>query len=371
MPRPRPLYLYRRISRHGKPCWYVNRPGQHLIRLYAEYGTKQFNDEYRAALAGNKIKPPTAVKKASRGTLTWLWDQYRTKSGEWKGFSGSTRRQRENVMLGVLEKNGDTPIEEVTSKHIAEGRDRRAGTPTQSKCFMVIMRKLFAWALTELLVEKDPTVGVKLLKKVKTQGFPVWTEEDVALYEARWPLGTKERVWLDVLLYTGLRRGDAARLGRQHVKNGVATMRTEKSQGGMVVTLPILPALQRTLDAGPVGELAFIVGASGKPLAKESFGNFFREACDAAGVHGKSAHGVRKIGATRAADNGATVTELEAIFGWEGGGMAALYTKSADRKRASLRAMELVQKADAKENEIAPLCDHPKNRWSQKSEKSI
>jgi hypothetical protein len=38
----------------------------------------------------------------------------------------------------------------------------------------------------------------------------------------------------------------------------------------------------------------------------------------------KSAHGVRKFGATRAANNGATVAELEAIFGWIGGRMASL-----------------------------------------------
>jgi integrase len=94
----------------------------------------------------------------------------------------------------------------------------------------------------------------------KTQGFPVWTEEDVAAYEARWPIGTKERVWLDVLLYTGLRRGDAVRLGRQHVRDGVATLRTEKSQEQVTVTIPILPVLAATLDAGPTGELAFICG---------------------------------------------------------------------------------------------------------------
>ena len=44
-------------------------------------------------------------------------------------------------------------------------------------------------------------------------------------------------------------------------------------------------------------------------MAKESFGNWFREACKAAGVPG-SAHGLRKAGATLAAENGATTTEL-------------------------------------------------------------
>ena len=113
-------------------------------------------------------------------------------------------------------------------------------------------------------------------------------------------------MWLDVLALTGLRRGDAVQLGRQHVRDGVATIRTEKT--GVTVTIPILPALAVTLAAGPCGELAFICGDSRKPLTKESFGNMFRDACRAAGV-AKSAHGVRKIGATRAAENGATVAD--------------------------------------------------------------
>jgi integrase len=165
--------------------------------------------------------------------------------------------------------------------------------------------------------------------------------DDVTKYEARWPIGTRERVWLDVLLYTGLRRGDAVALGRQHVRDGVATLRTEKT--GVTVTIPILPALAATLAAGPCGELAFICGEGGKPLTKESFGNAFREACRAAGVR-KSAHGVRKIGATRAAENGATVAELEAIFGWQGGGMASLYTRAADRARLAKGAMSKLAK---------------------------
>jgi integrase len=127
------------------------------------------------------------------------------------------------------------------------------------------------------------------------------------------------------------------RLGRQHVRNGVATIRTEKSQGNVEVTLPILPVLAATLEAGPTGDLTFICGASGKPLTKESFGNEFKGASKAAGVPG-SAHGVRKIAATRAANSGATVAQLEAIFGWQGGTMASLYTRAADRRRLSLEA---------------------------------
>ena len=46
----------------------------------------------------------------------------------------------------------------------------------------------------------------------------------------RWPIGTRQRVWLDVLIYTGLRRGDAVRFGRQHVRDGIATIKTEKTR---------------------------------------------------------------------------------------------------------------------------------------------
>ena len=57
---------------------------------------------------------------------------------------------------------------------------------------------------------------------------------------------------------TGLRRGDAVRLGRQHVRDGIAEIRTEKSGLAVTVTLPILPALAETLFAGPCGESTFI-----------------------------------------------------------------------------------------------------------------
>ena len=126
-------------------------------------------------------------------------------------------------------------------------------------------------------------------------------------------------------------------------KKTVATLRTEKSGKTMTVTLPILPVLARTLAAGPTASLAFICGARGERLTKESFGNLFRDACNAAGIT-KSAHGLRKVGATRCADNGATVHQLNAIFGWTGSAMALLYTEAADRKRASTRAMSMMEK---------------------------
>lgn len=329
MPRPRPPFLQRHTTRHGRTVWYVRIGKCPLVRIRGDFGSPEFMAAYEAAVRGER--PP--VRSARAGTLAWLAERYR-ETPAWRDLSLATRRQRENILKHALKSAGAEPYVAVTEHAIVAGRDRR--TASQGRHFIDTMRGLFAWAKEAGFVDVNPAASVKYPIAKKTQGFPAWTEDDLASYEARWPLGTKERVWLAVLLYTGLRRGDAVRIGRQHVRNGVASLRTEKTDTD--VHIPILPELAAALAAGPTGELAFICGATGKPLTKESFGNMFSAACRAAGVQ-KSAHGVRKAGATRAANNGATVAQLEAIFGWAGGRMASLYTKSADRARLAREAI--------------------------------
>jgi len=338
MPRPRPPHLQRQLTRHGKTVWYVRIGKGPRIRIRAEFGTSEFDAEYQRALSGN---PRSSKLGAAAGTLGWLIERYRETSA-WTDLSLATRRNRENHFKHVIKSAGHQQLRSITQDVIIAGRDRRAATPAQARNFLDAMRGVFRWAKSAKHVVVDPTEGIKSPKRKKGPGFPVWTEADAEAYEKRWPIGTKERVWLDVLFYTGLRRGDAVRLGRQHVRDGKATLRTEKSQGQITVTLPILPVLQRTLDAGPIGELAFICGKNGKPLTKESFGNAFKEACQAAGLVNRSAHGCRKIAATRAAENGATVAQLNAIFGWSGTAMASLYTQAADRKRLAQEAMNML-----------------------------
>jgi hypothetical protein len=51
-----------------------------------------------------------------------------------------------------------------------------------------------------------------------------------------------------------------------------------------------------------------------------------------------SAHGVRKIAATTAANNGATTSQLKALFGWTSDAMPTLYTRAADRERLGREA---------------------------------
>jgi integrase len=270
--------------------------------------------------------------------LAWLIERYR-ETTTWMELSPTTRLYRESFFKAVIKTAGNVPCRAINEAAIIAGKDRRAASPAQARKYLDTMRGLFRWAKEAKHVTVDPTAAVKNPQRKKGPGFRKWTEADAEAYERRWTVGTRERVWRDVLFYTGLRRGDAVRLGRQHVRNGVATLRTEKSQGEVTVYLPILPILQRTLDAGPTGDLAFICGKNGGPFTKESFGNMFKKACLAAGLTDVSAHGCRKIAATRAADSGATIAQLNAIFGWKGSAMASLYTEEADRKRLAHDAM--------------------------------
>lgn len=341
MPRPRPPHLHRESTRHGKTVWYVRVGKGPRVRLRAEFGSPEFDTEYQAAVTG---KPRPSKGAPAAGTLAWLLERYR-ETNAWTTLALATRRQRENIFVHVIASAGQKPFNRITPETIAEARDRRLGAPTQARHFLDAMRGLFRWAIEAKLVKSDSTVSVKNPKRKKGPGFKMWTEDEMTAYELRWPLGTRQRVWLDVIAYTGLRRGDLVRIGRQHVRNGVATLKTEKGGFTVTVTLPILPVLAATLAIGPCGALAFIVGEKGRPLTKESFGNAFKEACMAAGVPG-SAHGVRKIAATRAAENGATVSELEAIFGWHGGTMASHYTREANRVRLAKDSMHKLAKQE-------------------------
>lgn len=335
MPRPRPPHLHHEVTRHGKVAWYVRMGKGPRIRIKGVYGSPEFDDAYQDAINGKK---PTLPGKAARGTLEWLWNLYRGNAA-WTDLSLATRRQRENIMRPVLASAGKDPLSKVTKRSVEKGVEKRKATPTQAKHFVTSLRGMFEWAIASDVVKVDPThgIGFKTSKKAaKSAGFPVWTDDELARFEHRWPRGTRERVLFDIYLYTGLRRGDAALLGKQHVKNGVITIVTEKT--GMQVTIPILPELQATLDAGPLGELNFVARINRQPMTKESVGNFFADACRAAGIK-KSGHGIRKAAATNMADNEATTAQMNSIFGWEGDAMASLYTKSANRKRLAASAV--------------------------------
>ena len=333
MPRLLP-YLNRQPGRHdnGKVYWYVRVGRGPRIPIPGEYGTPAFLAAYTAAVGGKKAIPPS---RASKGTLRWLVDQWKRSSDWTQQIEPATRKQRDLFLQQMIEAAGDCGIEDITKATVMAGREHRQATPHAANNYLKTARALFRWAVDAEHLEANPARDVPFIK-VKTKGFPPWNMDEIHRYRNQWPLGTMPRLALELYINTGFRRGDAAAVGWQHVRDGVIEIEAGKNK--VWLHIPILPALAEALDAmGPRKSLHFLTATRGGPFTKEMLGNEFRKWCNAAKVK-KSAHGIRKLAATVIADNGGSEQELQALFGWTTNTMSAIYTREANRKRQSLQA---------------------------------
>jgi integrase len=356
MPRTKLPHLNHERTRHGTLVWYVRIGKGPRIRLRADYGSEAFMREYHAAVTGQPVAAGPRPKAPGQGSLSWLIGLYR-RSATWSELSAASRKNLGYVLAELETKAGKEPFAATTRQVVVAGRDRR--TPGQRHDYMRTLRGLFRWAIEAGLATEDPTAGVTY-KLAKSDGWRPWTEEDIARFQEHWPVGTRERLAFNVMLYTGLRRGDAVRLGRQHVKDGWFKIKTEKR--GVVVHAPIRLPLQWSIDATPRQGMTFIESALGRPYTKGGFSLWFRTACRKAGVTG-SPHGIRKAAAEEAAEKGATERQMDALFGWSGGGMAARFTRGAERTRLARDASALM------ENETAPTSPAPSPKVRAESEK--
>lgn len=351
-------YLVEDEDRHGKARVYVRRYGR-KIRIRAKKGTVEFAEAYAAGLrklARPVEKAPVAPTAPSTGTLGWLAALYYG-SDEFDALDKTMRRQRRNIIDSCLEepdqpdsprKMRDCPLSDFGADHAIMLRDRKAkaglkGAANNRKKYLSAM---FGWA-----VEKSSITGVRSnpLRDVKrvqyaTTGFHTWTLQEIRQYEARHPIGTKARMVLALLLFLGDRGGDIVKLGRQHVRDGwichIPRKMSYKRQREL--KKPIIPALSGVMSASPEGSLTFLETEYGQPFTAKGFQNWFRDRCDEAGLHHCTAHGLRKAAATIAAENGATVNQLMAIFDWDTPQQARVYTEAADRKRLAGESMHLL-----------------------------
>ena len=135
-------------------------------------------------------KPRPSVGTAASGTVAWLIERYR-ETDAWRSLSASTRHKREQILRQAVKTAGNVQIGAITPAKIKEGRERRAHTPGQATHFLYAMRGLFRWALDAQMVKTDPTVGIKNPPRRRGSGYRPWTEDDVAAYERRRPIGTR------------------------------------------------------------------------------------------------------------------------------------------------------------------------------------
>ena len=182
---------------------------------------------------------------------------------------------------------------------------------------------------------------VDLFPASKT-GFHTWSLAEVERFEDTHPLGTRARLALALLMFTGQRKSDIIQLGRQHLTRAGElhfTQAKNAKRNPVRVEIPVLPELQEAIDAFPSRGLTFLETEHGVPYSSAGFGNRFRAWCNAAGLLHCSSHGLRKAGASAAAENGATDAQMMAIFGWADHRQAAIYTRKAERKKMARQGM--------------------------------
>jgi integrase len=349
-----------------KHCgWNVDQHGRKRVRFrkagFSTYlaGTpwsEDFMRQYATALDGVKmqasnIRAGRTVAGTVNAIVAGYLDYSDASTSPFKTLAAETQRTRRNILENFRNAHGDLPVYRtvgdkrvmlLTREHMQRVVNKKSATPFAQRNFLNTLRAMFQWAMKEGRIPDDPTLGVTR-EKVKTSGYLTWSEAHIERFETKHPIGSKARLAFALLLYTGQRRGDIVKIGRQNIQDGILTIDQGKTEGDEEAHLeiPVHPKLREIIDGTPtVGVKSFLVTHFGKPYTAPGFGNWFREQCNAAGCPDVSAHGLRKATARRLAEIGCTAHQIASITGHASLSEVQRYTKAADRKRMAQEAMK-------------------------------
>ena len=328
-----PKYVQHWVDHDGRAHCYFRRRGYPRVRLPGLPWSPSFMAAYEAALSG-----PRAAIGAGRikpGSVSAVVAEYFDSQQFFASKSPGTQRMRRGILERFRAAYGDRPFALLPPEWIEALLD--AKPPHAARSWLVTLRSLCQFAVKRGWLRTDPTRDIKQ-RSIKGDGFHTWTEEEISQFEAHHPMGSKPRLALALLLYTAQRRSDVVRIGRQHIKDGVLTVKQQKT--GVTLAIPVHPQLQAVLDATPSEHLTFLVTATGKPYGGNAFSEQFRNWCDAAGLPKRcSAHGLRKAACRRLAEAGCSANEIMSISGHTTMKEIVRYTKAADQARLARNAL--------------------------------
>jgi integrase len=339
MKRKNPPYIHCYVDQHGAAKFYFRRAGQPKMRLPGLPWSPEFMAAYERAISGQWTKPEVGASRTVPGTVNAALVSYYQSSAFRDGLATSSQQMRRAILERFREEHGDKRIGLIHKKALQAILNKKS--PAAASNWRKALRGFIDHAMSLDMLTFDPLAGIKLVS-VKSDGHHPWEMEECAKFEAHHAIGTRGRLAYELLLQVGQSRCDVVRMGHQHVRKGILSLRRQKTK--VAFDVPVMPALQEAIDAMPVRDhLTFLVTAHGKPFSAAGFGNWFRAVCDEAGLPKRcTSHGLRKAAATRLADRGATTTQLMAWFGWKTASEAERYTRNADRKHAAANAGKLI-----------------------------
>jgi integrase len=337
-------------DRHGRMRYYYRRKGLATVALPGEPGTAEFMAAYQLADAraprpsAEIVKAEAAAKVQPRSITALILEYYR--STEFRQLADSTRRAYRGQLDRFRAAHGDKGALSIGTHHLEAIFLGMGDTPEAAANLRKRLRRVFRLAV-RLGWRRDNPVNETEITRKRDRGIKGWTDEDLAAFEAHWASGTRERLAYALCLYTGQRRSDVIRMGRQHVSGGRISVVQQKTAHRLKIR--IHPRLAEEIAAhASAGGLTFLTTQSGVGFTVEGFGNFFRDACADAGLKGKSPHGLRKSAGRRLAEAGCTEKEIAAILGHSTLGEVARYTREANQATLADAAMDKIEQAETR-----------------------
>jgi integrase len=322
-----PKFVHGYTDRLGKPRFYYRRKGANSAPLPDLPWSPAFMQAYEAAEAAIGTQPPPGPIGASRtlpGSLNAALVKYYQSSAFTEGLAKSTQGPRRALLERFRKERGDRPLRELQHRHV-QAIISKLTSPAVQRNMLRALRHFLKFALSEGLIDNDPSAGVRRGKMPNTGGFRPWTEENVTTYVARHPIGTQAYLAMQLMLCLSVRKSDAVQIGPRHIHKtrehplGVLdNYQPQKGRrtGGNYVTVPLHEDLAAAIAAAPViGSDTYLVTSFGKPFTANGFGNKMREWCNEAGLPECASHGLRKLCLTRLAEAGCTAFEIASISG--------------------------------------------------------
>jgi integrase len=289
----------------------------------------------------------------------WLVKRYLEESIPYRTMAPAGRKRRRAILEVMAVKHGAKSML-IPQEIIAKGFTARMEKIEAANYWLKSVKAFYAWALEMGLTSENPAARIRKVTR-KTDGFHIWSMDELRTYVERHPIGTRAHLALMILLFTGFRRGDAHLFGRQHIRDGKVHFRTGK-QGNVLATHAARPMLDAIAAVPEHGHMTFLINGEGKPFASgNAFGNWFKDRCKEAKLDHCSAHGVRKAAASIAQENGATSGQLDAMFTWVDGEQRGTYTRGASGLKLATAGFTILENALREEgiighnrNDLAP-----------------
>ncbi len=315
------------ITRH-----YFRRKGYASTPLPGAVGSPEFMEAYQNCLGAKA--PPQGKAPGTFGRI--ITDYYRT--AHFTNLKPNSQSLYRQALEPLGAKHGHKParlLDEDAVIDMIEAIGERA--PQMANLTRGVLLKVLKVAYGRKWIPR-PISGQEITK-YKGGTHHTWTQEELDAYEARWPLGTRERLAYALLLYTGQRGGDAVRMTRREALAGSFSVVQEKTDTPL--KLPIHPDLLEAIKASPANGMTVIGDRNGRPIKRRTLTKLIKKAAKAAGLPAYCVpHGIRKSTLTRMAENGASDKELASVSGHKSAKEISRYTAAARQEVMARGAMD-------------------------------